>query len=145
MGRESLFFYLRILFLPFIIPLSIGRAWTSSWDSLERTHREQEDRYRQMLLVLPPRMRRQVEEGNGEQISAEPVRRFAALLGDYVALRSRLPGAREASMKSQYLNVLDACSRRLRLAQLRQQQAVDALGPRPNSGRGRPRRRRPSR
>ena len=145
MAQESIFFYLRLLFLPLIIPLSIFRAWSSSWDSLERTHADQEARFRSMMGVLPPRLRRQVEEGKAEEISEEPVRRFAALLGDYVTMRARLPGAREASMKSQYLNVLDACSRRLRVAEARQQQAVETLGSRRNPARARPTRRRRAR
>ena len=145
MGRESIFFYLRLLFLPLVIPLSIVRAWASSWESLEQTHAEQEARFRSMMGVLPPRLRRQVEEGNADTISEESVRRFAVLLGDYATMRARLPGAREASMKSQYLNVLDACSRRLRVAEVRQKQAVDALGTRRNPARGRSNRRRRSR
>ena len=128
MGRESILFYLRLVFLPIVIPLSILRAWASSWSSLERTHQEQEARYQRMLSVLPQRLRRQVEEGNAEVVTDEFVRRFAVLLGDYVAMRSRLPGAREALLKSQYLNILDAEARRLRAAESRQQQAVEALG-----------------
>lgn len=141
MGRESILFYLRLLFLPIIIPLAIVRAWTRSWASLERTHEDQEARYQRMLAVLPQRLRGQVEEGKAESISEEPVRRFAVLLSDYVTMRSRLPGAREALMKSQYLNVLDAGARRLRVAQSRQQDAVEALAkrnlPRGRSSRGR--------
>ena len=145
MSRESIFFYLRLLFLPLVIPLSIFRAWASSWDSLEQTHADQEARFRSMVGVLPPRLRRQVEEGKTDSIAEEPVRRFAVLLSDYVTMRSRLSGAREASMKSQYLNVLDACSRRLRVAEARQQQAVESLGTRRNPTRGRSNRRRRSR
>ena len=145
MGRESIFFYIRVLLLPVIIPLSIVRAWTSSWDSLERSHEEQEARYRRMVGALPPRLRRQIEEGNADKIAEEPVRRFAVLLSDYVAMRARLPGAREASMKSQYLNVLDAGARRLRVAESRQQQAVESLGARRSPARGRSGRRRRSR
>ncbi len=144
MGRESILFYLRLVFLPIVIPLSILRACTSSWSSLERTHQEQEARYQRMLNVLPQRLRRQVEEGNAEVITDEFVRRFAVLLGDYVAMRSRLPGAREALLKSQYLNILDAEARRLRAAESRQQQAVEALGSR-NPPRRRSARRRRSR
>ena len=144
MRRESIFFYLRLVFLPIVIPLSILRAWASSWSSLERTHQEQEARYQRMLNVLPQRLRRQVEEGNADSITDEFVRRFAVLLGDFVAMRSRLPGAREALLKSQYLNILDAEARRLRAAESRQQQAVEALGSR-NPPRGRSARRRRSR
>ena len=145
MRRESIFFYLRLVFLPIVIPLSIFRAWTSSWDSLERTHESQEARFRGMMGVLPPRLRRQVEDGKAEDISEEAVRRFAVLLADYATMQKRLPGAQEASMKSQYLNVLDACSRRLRVAESRQQQAIEALGTRRNPARARSGRRRRSR
>jgi hypothetical protein len=144
MGRENIFFYLRVLFLPIIIPLAILRAWTRSWASLERTHQEQEAQYARLVGVLPQRLRRQMEEGSADRINEEAVRRFAVLLGDYVAMRSRLPGAQEASLKSQYLNILDACGRRLRVAESRQQEAVAAVGPRRDPPRGRPSRRRRS-
>ena len=144
MDRERIFFYLRLLFLPIIIPLSLVRAWTSSWPSLERTHQQQEARYQRMLALLPPPMRAQVEAGQAESIANTDLRRFTAVMGDYAALRPRLDDARKFSMKSQFLNLLDAGERRLRLAESREQQAVQAL-PKRRQPKGRPVRRRRSR
>lgn len=131
--REDIAFYLRLLFLPLLLVLTMVRAWGRSWAGLEGVHRRQEAIFQRMWDLLPADVQEAAASDDMDKIPEPAIRRFARVLGDYHNMRPLLGGARESDSKYHYRNALDAAHRRLRIAAAREAQAVEALG-RPGEG-----------
>ena len=126
--RETISFYLRVVFLPLVLLSTVLRAWGSGWSSLETVHDYQEAHYQHMWDILPAEVQEAVRAGNEDTIEDQAVRRFARMLGDYSQIVRNLEGARTLNSKYHYRNTLDAAQRRLRIARYREAAAVEALG-----------------
>ena len=126
--QETIFFYLRVLFLPFLIILTIARAWGSSWSMLEAARTRQNKRFQRMWELMPPDIQDTTHVEHVDEIEDRAIRRFATMLAEYRYLEEAFERVRDDGSKYHYRNTLDQAQRRLRVAETREAAARQALG-----------------